>query len=84
MAGRLRVQPQGPRLSPIVIEAAYETRGETPGTPKLQQVRVEFAPMSGAERAPLYYGRHSGVPGVFLIEAQTARELGLPLLKAAP
>ena len=70
--------------APIVIEAAYETRAETPVTPKLQQVRVEFAPMSGAERAPLYYGRHSGVPGVFLIEAQTARELGLPLLKAAP
>ena len=70
--------------APIVIEAAYETRAETPVTPKLQQVRVEFAPMSGAERAPLYYGRHSGVPGVFLIESQTARELGLPLLKAAP
>ena len=71
-------------VAPIVIEAAYETAGDTPAMPKLQQVRVEFAPMSASERAPLYYGRHSAVPGVFLINAQTARDFGSPLLKAVP
>lgn len=71
-------------VAPVVIEAAYETPGDTAGTPKVQQVRVEFAPMSSSERAPLYYGRHSAVPGVFLIDAQTAREFGAPLVKAIP
>ena len=71
-------------VAPVVIEAAYETPGDTAGTPKVQQVRVEFAPMSPSERAPLYYGRHSAVPGVFLIDAQTAREFGAPLVKAIP
>lgn len=70
--------------APIVIEAAYETAGAAAGAPDLQQVRVEFAPMSTSERAPLYYGRHSAVPGVFLINAQTARDFGSPLLKVVP
>lgn len=70
--------------APIVLEAAYEAPGEAGGAAKLQQIRVEFAPMSTAERAPLFYGRHSGVPGVFLIDARTARDLAAPLLKAVP
>ena len=71
-------------VAPIVIEVAYETPGDSPGGVKVQQIRMEFAPMSTEERAPLYYGRHSAVPGVFLIEAQTVRDLASPLLKAAP
>ncbi|MES2467421.1 MAG: DUF4340 domain-containing protein [Verrucomicrobiota bacterium] len=71
-------------LAPIVIEAAYETPAEGTEVPKVNQVRLEFAPMSTEERAPLYYGRHSAVPGVFLIDAQSVRDLSAQLLKTAP
>ena len=71
-------------LAPIVIEAAYETPGEGTEAPRVNQVRLEFAPMSTEERAPLYYGRHSAVPGVFLIDAQSVRDLSAQLLKTAP
>ena len=71
-------------LAPIVIEAAYETPAEGTEAPKVNQVRLEFAPMSTEERAPLYYGRHSAVPGVFLIDAQSVRDLSAQLLKTAP
>ncbi len=71
-------------LAPIVIEAAYETPAEGTEAPKVNQVRLEFAPMSTEERAPLYYGRHSAVPGVFLIDAQAVRDLSAQLLKTAP
>ena len=71
-------------VAPIVIEAAYETPGEGTEAPRVNQVRLEFAPMSTEERAPLYYGRHSAVPGVFLIDAQSVRDLSAQLLKTAP
>ena len=70
--------------APVVLEAAYDLPADGSANPKLQQVRVEFAPMSAMERAPLFFGRHSAVPGVFLIDAQTVRELSRPLLKAVP
>ncbi len=70
--------------APVVLEAAHEGAADSSGKPAVQQVRLEFAPMSTAERAPLFYGRHSAVPGVFLIDAQTVRDLSQPLLKAAP
>ncbi len=70
-------------LPSVVLEAAYEVPGGSAGEVRLEQAKVEFAPMSGEARAPLYYGRHSGVPGIFLIEAQTVRELSGALLEAA-
>ena len=69
-------------LPAVVLEAAYEVPGVGVGEVRVQQVRVEFAPMSGEARAPLYYGRHSAVPGIFLMDAQTVRELAGPLLAA--
>jgi len=71
--------------APIILDAAYEIPAGQPGeTARIQQIRVEFAPMSAEAHAPLYYGRHSAVPGIFLIDAQTVKDLTLPLLKATP
>ncbi len=71
--------------APVVLEAAYDIPADAAGKPaRSQQVRVELAPMSTDERAPLWYGRHSLVPGVFLIGADAVRELSGPLLKAIP
>lgn len=71
-------------LAPLVIEAAYEVPGEGTAPARVQQVRLEFAPMSSEGRAPLVYGRHSAVPGVFLMDAQTVKDLSAPLLKVQP
>jgi hypothetical protein len=71
--------------APIVLEAAYETPAAGNGAAaKTHQIRIELAPMSTDERAPLYYGRHSAVPGIFLIGVPTVKELTTPLLKAGP
>lgn len=70
--------------APVVIEAAFEKGADSNAAGRSQQIRLEFAPMSTSDRAPLFYGRHSTVPGVFLIDAQTVKDLAAPLLKAAP
>ena len=71
--------------APIILEAAYEVQSSESGaTPRTNQIRIELAPMSTDERAPLYFGRHSSVSGIFLISAQPVKELTTPLLKAAP
>lgn len=70
--------------APIVLDAAYEIPASQPGeTARIQQIRVEFAPMSADQQAPLYYGRYSTVPGIFLIDTQTVKDLSLPLLKSS-
>ena len=71
--------------APIILEAAYEVQSSESGaTPRTNQIRIELAPMSTDERAPLYFGRHSSVSGIFLISAKAVMELTTPLLKAAP
>ncbi|RYD38574.1 MAG: DUF4340 domain-containing protein [Verrucomicrobiaceae bacterium] len=68
--------------APIVIEATYEVLSVKSPTPKVEKIRLEFAPMGSAEGGRiLYYGRHSLVPGVFLIKGTTVQELIQPLLK---
>ncbi|MES2707605.1 MAG: DUF4340 domain-containing protein [Verrucomicrobiota bacterium] len=69
---------------PIVIEASYGAYAPKASTPHTEKIRLEFAPMNANGPSPLYYGRHSGVPGIFLIKAQTVQELIQPLLKAQP
>lgn len=70
--------------APIIIDAAYRAYGAQANSEHTEQIRVEFAPMTADGRSPLYFGRHSKVPGIFLIRAQTVQELAQPLLKSQP
>lgn len=67
--------------APIVIEAECDAEAGTPAPVQTYSIKLELAPMGEDPRAPLYYGRHSSVPGVFLIDSASVRDLTQPLLQ---
>lgn len=70
--------------APIVIEGSYEAYGTKVNDSHIEKFRLEFAPMpTTGGSPPFYYGHHSNVDGIFLIKAQTVKELTQPLLKAS-
>lgn len=70
--------------APILLEFRYESYGDAGKAPSLETMRLELAPMNASGPSPFYYGRLSGVEGIFTMDGKTVAALTRSPLLAAP
>lgn len=66
------------------VAVQYRSFSTDTGEFEIREVTIDLAPMNSSGAAPYFYGRHSDLDGIFLIDAPSARKLLTPLLKPPP